>query len=64
MNISAYNQALNQAMPWTAHLYDLGEDLPSDGEPETNEDKLQRTVDTETEFGEVVISDKKGSTIL
>ena len=64
MNISTYNQALNQAMPWTAKLFDLEEFLPSDGEPETNEDKLQRMVDTETEFGEVKVSDNKGSTIL
>ena len=51
MNISTYNQALNQAMPWTALLEDV-------------DVKELETVDTCTEFGEVVISDNKGSTIL
>ena len=56
MNLPQYNQALNKAMPWTAKL--LGDEL------ETLEQKLERLVDTDTEYGEVKVTDKKGSTIL
>ena len=59
MNISQYNQALNKAMPWTAKLEEISGD-----ELETLEQKLERLVDTDTEFGEVKVTDKKGSTIL
>jgi len=56
MNLPQYNQALNKAMPWTAKL--LGDEL------ETLEQKLERLADTDTEFGEVKVTDKKGATIL
>jgi len=59
MNISQYNQALNKAMPWTAKLEEISGD-----ELETLEQKLERLADTDTEFGEVKVTDKKGSTIL
>lgn len=51
MNISQYNQALNQAMPWTAKLYET---------PKKNPD----LIDTKTEYGEVKVTNKKGSHIL
>ena len=51
MNISQYNQSLNQAMPWTSKLQDI------------DVEELE-TVDTRTEYGEVKFSDNKGSTIL
>ena len=51
MNTSTYNQALNQAMPWTAKLQDI------------DVEELE-TIDTCTEYGIVKISDNKGSTIL
>ena len=64
MNTSTYNQSLNQAMPWTSKLQDIDvEELLGD-ENETLEDKLQRVVDTGTEYGEIIPSDNKGSTIL
>ena len=64
MNISTYNQSLNQVMPWTSKLQDIDvEELLGD-ENETLEDKLQRVVDTGTEYGEIIPSDNKGSTIL
>ena len=51
MNISTYNQSLNQAMPWTSKLQDI-------------DVKELETVDTCTEYGEIIPSDNKGSTIL
>jgi len=59
MNISQYNQALNKAMSWTAKLEEISGD-----ELESLEQKLERLVDTDTEFGEVKVTDKKGATIL
>ena len=64
MNISQYNQSLNQAMPWTSKLQDIDVDELLGDENETLEDKLQRVVDTGTEYGEIIPSDNKGSTIL
>ena len=42
MNISTYNQALNQAMPWTAKLKDVD---------------VEETIDTCTEYGEVKVNE-------
>ena len=59
MNLPQYNQALNKAMPWTAKLEEISGD-----ELETLEQKLERLVDADTEYGEVKVTDKKGATIL
>ena len=50
MNTSTYNQALNQAMPWTEKLFEL---------------EVEQEVETNTEYDKVIVSDSnKGSTIL
>jgi len=50
-NISTYNQALNQAMPWTALLEDI--------EVETDSIEVG-----EAGYQEITFSDNKGSTVL
>ena len=74
MNISQYNQALNQAMPWTAKLADIDpkklettqEDLQEELQCKADfkRDELREDgICTDTEY-DYVKTDDKGSAIL